>query len=291
MKTLVRLALLPLVVVAARAVDFHDHLGMQLYSMRAQLKDNVPAALDLVKGYGTTEVETYDGIPNITVEKLSAELKARGLKVLSAHMSYASCKKDINVVIRDAKTLGAQMIVVPYLQHAKEGMTEAEAHAIAADFNAFGAACKAAGLKFGYHPHGFEFVPTKPGSKELVFDVLARETKPELVNFEMDVFWVFHAGQDPVALLNKYPNRWVALHVKDIRKGALTARSPDTAGLVLASAPPTDKVVVGTGQIDWPSVLRAAQKLGIDKYFIEDESPAPLQVIPESLKYLRALKL
>lgn len=101
----------------------------------------------------------------------------------------------------------------------------------------------------------------------------------------MDVFWVVHAGQDPVKLLQKYPNRWISLRVKDLRKGAVT-------GLNTGSAPPTDKVTVGLGQIDWPSaVLRAAQAIGVQQYFIEDESPTPLQCIPDSLKYLRAKKL
>ena len=100
----------------------------------------------------------------------------------------------------------------------------------------------------------------------------------------MDVFWVFHAGQDPVKLLNKYGDRWQLLHVKDIRKGAVT-------GLSTGSAPPTDNVPVGDGQIDWPAVLRASQKVGVKHYIIEDETPTPLQAIPASLKYLRAVKL
>ena len=74
------------------------------------------------------------------------------------------------------------------------------------------------------------------------------------------------------------------MHVKDMRKGAVT-------GLSTGSAPPTDNVAVGTGQINWPQVLRTAQKIGVQHYFIEDETPTPLQCIPDSLKFLRALKL
>ena len=85
-------------------------------------------------------------------------------------------------------------------------------------------------------------------------------------------------------LLAKFPNRWAMLHVKDMRKGALT-------GFSTGSAPPTDNVAVGSGQIDWPAVLHAAQKIGVQYYFLEDETAAPLQCIPESLKYLRTLKL
>jgi sugar phosphate isomerase/epimerase len=284
MKTLVYLAALALMVASAAAADFQSHLGLQLYSLRAQFKElGVPATLDLAKTYGMTEVEAY-GVADVPVPQLADGLKSRGFRVMSTHAGYPALKKDVAAAIADAKTLGASMIVVPWLTHSKEGLTEAEARQYAADFNAFGAACKAAGLRFGYHPHGYEFVPVAKGSADTAFDVLVRETKPELVSFEMDVFWAFHGGQDPVKLLNKYPKRWVALHLKDIRKGAVT-------GLSTGSAPPTDNVTIGTGQIDWPAVLRTAQKIGVQYYFIEDETPTPLQCIPDSVKYLRSLKL
>ena len=268
----------------AAAVDFHDHVGLQLYSLRLQFDQNVPRTLDLVKSYGVTEVETWDGVKGMTVAQEAAELKARGLRAVSAHMGYAAMKKDIAAVIRDAKTLGVDFIIIPSLPHGKEGLTVEDAHRIAADFNTFGAACQAAGLRFGSHPHGPEFRPTGGASGETVFDVIARETKPGLVSFEMDVFWAYQAGQDPVKLLEKYPDRWVALHVKDMRKGA-------PRGLFTGSAPPTDRVTLGAGEIDWPAILRVAQKNGVQHYLIEDETPTPLQCIPESVQYLKALKL
>jgi sugar phosphate isomerase/epimerase len=284
MKPLLHLVLPLVFVSAAVAANMHDHIGMELYSLRTQFKElGVPATLDLVKNYGTTEIEAY-AVPDVPVALLAKELKARGLNVLATHAGYPAMKQDIVAAIRDAKELGAGMIVVPWLTHSKDGLTEEEAHKYAADFNEFGAACKAAGLKFAYHPHGYEFKPSAKGNGETVFDVMVRDTKPELVSYEMDIFWAFHGGQNPEKLLLKYPTRWVALHLKDIRKGAVT-------GLSTGSAAPTDNVAVGQGQIDWPGVLKAAQKIGVKYYFIEDETPTPLQCIPDSLKYLRSLKL
>jgi sugar phosphate isomerase/epimerase len=72
--------------------------------------------------------------------------------------------------------------------------------------------------------------------------------------------------------------------VKDIRKGAST-------GIYTGHAPGTDDVPVGSGQVDWPSVLRQAQSIGVEWYFIEDESPTPLQNIPQSIAYLKSLSL
>jgi sugar phosphate isomerase/epimerase len=152
----------------------------------------------------------------------------------------------------------------------------------AEDFNRWGEACQDAGLVFAYHPHGYEFTPgSRPG--ETLFDDLVRDTKSKAVSFELDVFWAVHAGADPVKLLEKYSTRWIALHIKDIRKGA-------PVGLTTGHAPDTDNVTVGDGQIDWKTVLATAQKLGVKYYFIEDETPSPLECIPGSLAFLRTLK-
>ena len=268
---------------ATNAADFRDHLGLQMWSLRAQAKESITGSLDQAKAYGIKEIETA-GFGRLTADQYAAELKSRGLVAVSAHTGYADLQKDIGAAIRDAKALGAKFLICPYPRLDKNKVFSEEiAHQMAADFNKFGEACQAAGLRFGFHPHGLEFRPTSSGKGETVFDTLVRETKPELVCFEMDVFWVFHAGQDPVKLLAKYPHRWVLMHVKDIRKGAVT-------GLSTGSAAPTDNVAVGTGQIDWPTLLRAAQKAGVQHYFIEDETPTPLQCIPDSLRYLRSLK-
>ncbi len=279
------LAVLAVSAFAAPAADFQQHLGLQLWSLRDQMKQSPTAALDLAKSYGVTEVETA-GIPaGMTAEQFATELKSRGLTVVSAHTGYGDLQKDVDLAIRNAKTLGAKFLVCPYPPTDKNKVFSEEiAQQAAANFNTWGEACRKAGLRFGFHPHGLEFRPTKGGKGETVFDLLVRDTKPELVSFQLDVFWVFHAGQDPVKLLEKYPNRWISLHIKDMRKGAVTH-------LITGNTPPTDKVTVGQGQINWPAVLRAAQKIGIQQYYIEDETPTPLQCIPDSLKYLRALKL
>jgi sugar phosphate isomerase/epimerase len=268
---------------AKPAVDFKDHLGMQMWSLRETAKTDVKAALDLVKSYGLKEVETA-GLGNLTVEQYAAELKARGLVAAGTHAGYGAMKKDLPGLIATTKALGAKYLVCPWIDHPKEGLTEELAHQVAADFNAWGKICREAGIQLGLHPHGFEFLPTKAGNGETLFDLIARETAPENLCFEMDVFWVVHAGQDPVKLLKKYGDRWKLLHLKDIRKGAVT-------GLSTGGAPPTDNVPVGDGQVDWPAVLRTSQEIGVKHYIIEDESPTPLQSIPASLKYLRGLKL
>jgi len=284
MKKILRFALLPLIAAALHAADFRDHLGLQLYSLRVQTKESTTGALDIAKSYGIKEVEVA-GTGSLTPAQFSTELKSRGLVPVSGHFGYGLFEKDISAVIRDAKELGLKYVVVPYPPVSKDKpFSEEMAHSMAAKFNEWGAACKKEGLSFGYHPHGLEFRPTAAGTGETMFDIMVRETKPDLVTYQMDVYWVFITGLDPVKLLAKYPNRWSMVHIKDMLKDF--ARGVHTGG-----SPATAKVAVGEGQIQWAEVLKAAQKIGVKHYFLEDETVMPLKSIPDSFKYLRALKL
>jgi sugar phosphate isomerase/epimerase len=266
------------------ASDFQDRLGLQLYSLRAQTKESTTGALDLAQSYGVKEVEVA-GTGSLKPDEFVAELKKRGLTPVSGHFGYGLFEKDINAVIADAKALGLKYVVVPYPPVSKtKPFSEEMAHAMAAKFNEWGAACKKAGLMFGYHPHGLEFRATAAGNGETMFDLLVRETQPDLVTFQMDVYWVFITGIDPAALLAKYPNRFSMLHIKDMLKDF--QRGTHTGG-----SPAMAKVAVGDGQINWKEVLGAAQKIGVKHYFLEDETVYPLRSIPESFKYLRGLKL
>jgi sugar phosphate isomerase/epimerase len=280
MKSVALLTLLPCLALSASAGSFRDHLGLQMWSLRDTTKESTIKALDVAAGFGFTEVETA-GTGSLSVADFTKELQARKLTVVAAHIGYEGMQKDPAKILADAKALGAKYAIIPSLPRPKTGFTVDDARRVAAEFNTWAKLAKAEGLQFGYHTHGFEFIAAPDGTTP--FDVLVRETDPNLVVFEMDVFWVFHAGQDPLKLLQKYPNRWRLMHVKDIRKGAVT-------GLSTGGAPPTDKVAVGDGQIDWPVLLAEADRAGVVHYFIEDEGVQPLKDIPASVKYLQGLK-
>ena len=128
--------------------------------------------------------------------------------------------------------------------------------------------------------HINEFEPYGQGT---LFDLLVAETDPKTVFFQMDVLWTVLPGQDPVRLLQKYPQRWMALHLKDLKKGVPT-------GSLTGSTDLTNDVALGTGQVDWPAFFRAAQKVGVKYYFIEDESPKVLEQLPQSLRFLESVK-
>lgn len=280
--------LLPLLILTAGAQaielngDFKGPLGLQLYSLRDSFKSDVPGTLDKVKAMGFTDVETANTY-GLGAEKLKALLEERGLRAVSGHFQYDPLTKDLAAAVQEAKTLGLKFAVCPWIPHEEANFTEADVKRAAADFNKIGEAFKKVGITFAYHCHGYEFRPVTEGGSETLFDVLVRETKPEFVSFEMDVFWVVHPGQDPAKLLAKYPNRWTLMHLKDIRKGAQT-------GVFTGHAPLTDDVPLGTGQVNWPAVLKEAAKIGLKYYFIEDESPTVLEALPVTMKYLSTVK-
>jgi sugar phosphate isomerase/epimerase len=278
MKTLL-LALLAAATASAAGVA--DHLGLQLYSLRlTAMQQGWRAELDQTKAFGVAYVEGGSAPKGLTAEEYKAELATRGLSMVSMGFPYEELTKDISACVAQASALGVKFVMCAWIPHKGDLFNDDDARKAAADFNAWGTAFRAAGITFAYHAHGYEFRPD--GNGDTPFDVLARSTNPASVSYEMDVFWVTHGGQDPVKLLAKYPDRWTMMHVKDIRRGAPT-------GIFTGHAPATDDVAVGTGQVDWPSVFREAQAVGIRYYFIEDESVTPLQNVPLSIAYVRSL--
>jgi sugar phosphate isomerase/epimerase len=274
--------LLALLATAASASTVSDHLGLQMYSLRVtSMQKGWLAGLDQARDLGFKLIEGGGPPKGVTPDEYRAAVAARGLRLVSEGFAYERLAKDIAGAVAQARELGVGYAAVAWIPHKDENpFTDDDARKAAGDFNAWGAAFKAAGIAFTYHPHGYEFRPD--GNGDTPFDVLARSTKPESVSFELDVFWATHSGQDPTALLAKYPGRWRLMHVKDIRKGAPT-------GIYTGHAPGTDDVPVGSGQVDWPSVLKEANLVGVEWYFIEDESPTPLQNIPQSVAYLKSL--
>jgi sugar phosphate isomerase/epimerase len=263
----------------ALAAEANPPLGLQLESFKIRLAADVTSGLDIVKADGFTIIETA-GTYKMTPEQFRMELDVHGLKAVSSHFSYESLASDLPRVIATARTLGSTNIVVPGIPH-KGVFDAAAASKAAADFNTWGKALGAAGMRLLYHPHGAEFEPLPGGGTG--FDVLMAQTDPKVVFFEMDVFWIVYAGQDPVALLAKYPERWRMFHLKDLKKGVRT-------GIYTGHAPIEDFVTIGTGQINFVPLLAEGRKIGIEYSFIEDESVDPVGNVPPSQRYLDSIK-
>ncbi len=262
---------------AGTGASFKGPIGLQLYSLRADFKKDVPGTMAKVASFGIKNVElasTYDMPP----DKFLALLASNGLKAVSGHFSYDQYRTNVHKVAHDAEALGLKYAGCAWIPH-KETFDEQEARDAAKVFNEAGKVLAEHGIKFFYHTHGYEFQPHKDGT---LFDLLMAESNPKFVTYQMDVFWIVHPGQDPVKLLNKYGNRFELMHVKDMKAGT----KHDLTG----HSDVNNDVQVGTGVMDWPAILAAAKKAGVKWYFIEDEADKAAEQIPGSLKYLESVK-
>ena len=147
-------------------------------------------------------------------------------------------------------------------------------------FNRAGKVLAEYGLGFYYHNHGYEFLPA--GDGKTMFDLLVEKTDPKYVSFQMDVLWTVFPGQDAAALLRKHAGRWTLFHLKDLKKGVEGNNSGGTDV--------ENDVTLGSGQVPYVEVLKAAQEVGVKYYFIEDESPRVIDQVPQSIKFLESVK-
>lgn len=253
-------------------------VGLQLWSLREYLPKDLQGVLAKVRALGFREVEGA-GTWKHTAAEMRAALDAAGLRCQSAHIGFERLRDDMKAAFTEVKTVGATWVVCPWIPHDDNTFTRDDALKAAEAFNGFGKAAADAGLHFGYHCHGYDFVPSAEGT---LFDTLAGATDPERVAFQIDVFHAFHGGADPAKLIARYQARVVSLHLKDLKKGV-----PVKVGT--ATAPADVDVPVGSGQIDMSAVLRAAKQAGTKLYYIEDESPDPWAHIPQSIAYLKRI--
>jgi sugar phosphate isomerase/epimerase len=251
-------------------------IGLQMWSLRDQLKADVPGTVAKIRAMGFREVEAA-GLWGKSASYLRGVLDQAGLHCQSAHMDYERLRDNAAGALAEARTLGATWVVCPWIS---EKVTREDILRAADVFNASAKAAHAAGMRFSYHCHGYEFIPSTEGT---LFDTLAKATNPAQVEFQIDVFHAYFGGSDPVRLIEQHAPRVSSLHLKDLKKGVRV--TPGTA----VGTPDMD-VPVGTGQLDMPAILRAAMKAGTKLYYIEDESADPLGHIPASVAYLEAFK-
>jgi sugar phosphate isomerase/epimerase len=263
---------------ALAKVPIMDRLGLQLWSVRDSMREDVAGTLARVQALGFREIEAA-GLWGQTAEEFRASLDKAGLRCQSAHMGLDRLKDDAASGFAEVTTLGAKHIVSPWIAH-EGAFTREDALKAAESFNTIGAGAKAAGLRFSYHCHGYEFVPSDEGT---LFDTLAQNTDPENVRFQIDVFWAKAGGVDPAALIAAYPGRMPLLHIKDMQKGV-------DFPVGTSGAPHETNVPVGTGQIDWSGVFQAAAASSTELFYIEDESPSVWEQLPQTLEYLRSFK-
>jgi sugar phosphate isomerase/epimerase len=256
---------------------FSQTIGVQLYSFRNQFAKDVPGTLEKISAMGVTEIEgggTY-GMP---FDEYRALLKKNKLKMVCIGADFNKLSENPQTTVEDAKKFGAKYVMVSWVPH-KGAFTIDDAKKAVEVFNRAGKILKENGISLCYHAHGYEFLPYENGT---MFDYMAANMNPAYANFEMDVFWVKHPGQDPITLLKKYPGRFPLMHLKDRLSG--------TEGNQKGEADVETNVVLGTGDVGIADIMRTAKKMGVKHYFIEDESSRSMEQVPKSLAFLKTIR-
>lgn len=258
---------------------FTAPIGVQMYSFRNVIPEiGIEAVLDRIRDMGISEIE--GGVPKgVSPEEFRRMVESRGLRIPSTGASYEELSTDVQSVAERAKALGARYVATSWIPH-KVGEFDIENARKAVEvFNAAGEALREHGLAFTYHFHGYELRQHENGT---LLDYIIRNTDPAYVNFQMDIFWVHFGGGDVPQILRKYGSRFKTMHLKDMKPGI----AKDLTGLTDVE----HNVVLGTGELDMPAILRSAKEIGIEHYFIEDESSLVLEQLPRSIDYLRTVR-
>lgn len=247
--------------------------GIQLYSVRSLLEKDFEGTLAALAGIGYREVE-FDALFHHAPAVVRAMLDSNGLRAVGGHVDIPAITTTLDQTIADAKTLGEQYVVVPWID--EDERTRTGYQRIAETFNRAGEKLRESGLTLGYHNHWFEFAPLSggaPGSPRCGYDILLAATDPALVVMELDLYWIRKGGQDPLRYFREYKDRFRLVHVKDM----------GTDG---------GMVDLGTGVIDWPVLLRAASEAGVRHFIAEHDTPRnPLAFARMAFNYLRSLQV
>jgi sugar phosphate isomerase/epimerase len=286
---------------------FQSHaapIGIQLYTLSDMLASNLEGAVAGVAKIGFTAVEIPSYMGKTPVQ-LREVFDRHGVKCTAAHIGMnpgteaaPGLRGDLAKLAADMHVLGATHVYAPSMAiptdigltaNAGEGyafvVRVAEAMGVdrwkrlADELSDIGRKLKANGIGFGYHNHNFEFAKAGDSTG---FDIIVQHSDPTATSIELDVGWAAAAGQDPVALFQKYPGRFTGMHIKDIK----ATTTPNIA----LKMDPSD---VGAGRLDWKTILPAAHKAGVRNFFLEQEPPfatSRLEAAENGYRFLSTLE-
>jgi sugar phosphate isomerase/epimerase len=223
--------------------------GIQLYTLRDSMQDDVPATLKGVAAIGYKEVECagYFDVPPATLRRMIEDL---GMRSPNSHVGWEAMQKDPRSVIEPAAELGNEWVTLAWVPP-EQRETIDDWKGWAATCNKAGEIAKSVGLRVAYHNHEFEFLPI---DGTVPYEILLSGTDPALVDFELDFFWVQKAGRDIGKILAKAPDRFVMAHIKDMSAGG-------------------EMVDVGAGTIDFVSLLGSPAGQKVRHLFVEHDAP------------------
>jgi sugar phosphate isomerase/epimerase len=253
-----------------------NSFGIQLWTVREAMTANAKDTLKRIAGFGYNQIESFEGkdgmfwgMPHKEFKKYLDEV---GTSIISSHCDIS---KNFEQKAAQAAEIGMKYLICPWKGPQKSIDTFKK---IAEDFNKCGEICKKNGIRFAYHNHDYSF---KEVDGQLPQEVMMNNTDKNLVDFEMDIYWVVAAGANPQEWFKKYKNRFRLCHVKDRLKNPPLNGSEGSC-------------IVGTGSIDFPAILKTAADNGMQYFIVEQEAFAettPLKSAEANAAYMKMLNI
>ncbi len=230
-----------------------DQVAVQMWTLRQAAAEDLDGTLWRLSDIGYKLVEFAPVPSDNSPEEIAAMLERHDLRAPAGHISLQRLTDEFDTVIDEARTIGYEWIIVPSLP--KREIDEDLAGEYVATLNDLGRRVTAAGYKFGYHNHAFEFENTYSDNTTF-FDRLVAGTDPESVKFELDAFWANRGGADPARIVADHPDRMRLVHIKDAQQGDAAVDVP-----------------FGEGGLDWEAILDASEQAGVEYYIVEQDNP------------------
>ena len=244
-----------------------ERIGIQLYTVRDRMAEDVPGTLHALAEIGYDEVE-FAGYFDHSPAEIKGFLDSAGLVSPSAHVGLDDIRNTPEQLIETAQTLGNGHIGLGWL--APEERRTLDDYRGHIDLVAgFAEQCRAAGIQFVWHNHDFEFMELE-GQRPM--DLVLEQTDPGLVKMTLDLYWITKAGVDPFTYFERHPGRFPQCHVKDM-------------------AADTSMTDVGDGTIDFAAIFAASDRAGFKHYYVErDDSTDTLKTAARSYKAVSELR-
>ena len=224
-------------------------IALQMYTLR-DVKDDLATTLRRVAEIGYEGVEMA-GFGDLSAEQLRATLDELGLKMVGSHTGFNALRDDLAGVVNTNRILGNRYIVCPSVPGNQRSSAEGYRQ-FAQTLNEIGAQLRDAGLQLCYHNHAFEFEDRFDGQYGL--DILYENSDPQLLQAEIDTYWVQKGRVDPAAYIRKYVGRAPLIHIKDMANDGKESFAE-----------------VGTGSLDWPAIFEASEAGGAVAYIVEQD--------------------
>jgi sugar phosphate isomerase/epimerase len=224
--------------------------GIQLYTVRQSMEQDVAETLKAIAAIGYDEVE-FAGYYDVPPTELRKMLNDLGMTAPSSHIDARTLRDDPKKLLDAAAALGSKYITIGWLME-EDRVSIDNYKKWATALNRAGELGKQYGVRAAYHNHDFEF---KPIGGKVPYDTLLAETDKDLVDFELDMFWARQAGHDVIKVLDQAPDRFTMAHIKDMGEDG-------------------EMVDVGTGKMDFAKILSTPVGARLKYLFVEHDTPA-----------------